>query len=78
MSDDVLQNEIDLRNNKRIAPENSRVSTKYDVDIKQYNDGKSFLKKAGYRSIAMEHELMGVTNAKVRKNIINRLKREKK
>ena len=34
VSDDVLQNEIHRRNNKRIATENYRVSTKYNVDIK--------------------------------------------
>ena len=78
VSDDVLQNEIHRRNNKRIATENSRVSTKYDVDIKRYNDGKSLLKNAELHSTAILQQLLGVTDEKEKKNIINRLKREKK
>ena len=77
VSDAVLQNEIHRKVNKRLATENSRMSTKYDVDIKQYNDGKSLLKKAEFHSIAMEHKLMEVTDEKERKNIINRLKKRK-
>ena len=54
------------------------MSTKYDVDVKRYNDGKSLLKKAELHSAAILQQLLGVTDEKEKKNIINCLKREKK
>ena len=78
VSCEEVQNEVNRRHHKRIATETTRLSTKYDVDIKRYNDGKSLLKKAEMHNIAIVHELLGVTDEKERKNIINRLKRQKK
>ena len=74
ISSEVVQNEVNRRHHKRIATKTTRLSTKYDVDIKQYNDGKSLLKKAEMHQIAILYELLGVTDEKEKKNIINRLK----
>ena len=46
--DEVLQNEVHCRADKKKATETLRVCTKYDVDIKQYNEGKSLLKNLNY------------------------------
>ena len=80
ISSKVVQNEVNRRHHKRIATETTRLSTKYNVrvDMKRYNDGKSLLKKAEMHQIAILHELLGVTDEKEKKNIINCLKREKK
>ena len=77
VSDVDLQNKVHRRANKRKAKESSRLSTKYNIDIIQYNDGKLLLNKVEMHNIAIVHKLLGVTDEKERKNIINCLKRKK-